>query len=84
MRKRCEPVRITPADVIVLGEFKMSLVVEAAEDEGFSVQAAPIALHELQEQPELSSLSRLGAISSGEFDKLELLYQVGLTLARSH
>jgi pSer/pThr/pTyr-binding forkhead associated (FHA) protein len=77
-------VRLNLEDVIGVGGFRISLRKDPAEDDRFRIQAGTVALDELQKSPELLPLAGPGSTTGGDFKNVELLYEVGVTLARSH
>jgi len=77
-------VLMTPNDTVQVGRFRVSLLEEIEEDERFSIQAGTVALDELQDKPGLLPLPGRGLAAAGEFKNFELLYEVGVTLARSN
>lgn len=76
--------RLTASDVVAVGEFKIRLSEDAPEDTGFSIEAGAIELNELQRKPELLPLTGTEPTAIIEVKHIELLYEVGVTLARSH
>lgn len=76
--------RFTASDVITVGEFKIRLFEDAPEDSGFSIEAGAIELNELQRKPELLPLTGTETTATVEVKHIELLYEVGVRLARSH
>jgi adenylate cyclase len=75
--------RLTPNDVITIGSFRITFQ-EESQDLPFVIRSGEIGLQDLQRDPQLLSLfggSRLQPAL--EVRGLELLYEVGMTLARS-
>ena len=77
------PVRIRPNDVIAVGAFKISLQGDPSAYDEFTIQTSTIRIDELQKKPGLFTFAQLDSKSPGELNNLELLYEVGVTLARS-
>jgi adenylate cyclase len=78
------PSRFTTGDIVSLGEFRIRLFDDAPADSGFSIEAGNIELNELQQKPELLPLSGSERTAIIGLKNVELLYEVGVTLARSH
>lgn len=74
-------VQIRPNDVIALGRFKLTLREESAER--FKIHSAPVTLEEEQKKTDLLTVIGRRSVGAGELKNIELLYEVGLTLARS-
>jgi len=75
-------VRINPNDVIAVGRFKISIREESADR--FDIRSGALTLDEAQKTPELLTFVGLPSATPSEVKNLELLYEVGVTLARSH
>jgi len=75
------PHRLSPNDVVRLGDHDLVLQEEPPEDQRFAIQAGSVEIGELQKE---SGLLRLASEESADVKNLELLYEVGVTLARSH
>ena len=70
-------------DCITVGKFRIHFREDATED-SFSIRAGEVNLQQLQDEPKLLALSGpQGSAIGGELRSLELLYEVGMTLARS-
>lgn len=78
------PACLKPGDRVTIGAFGLLLCEESAEDERFSIQPGPVELDELHKKPELLPLTNPGLAPSPDFRHIELLYEIGMTLARSH
>ena len=79
-----ERARFTASDVVAVGEFKIRWLEDAPEDAGFRIEAGAIELNELQHKPELLPLTGTEPTAAIEVKHIELLYEVGVKLARSH
>jgi adenylate cyclase len=76
-------VTLAANDAIVIGRFRI-VFREESTNVPFVIQTAAIGLQELQRDPQLLSLSGANDVASpAEVRSLELLYEVGMTLARS-
>jgi adenylate cyclase len=76
---------LRPKDVIAVGAFRISVRQESGQEDRFSIQAGTVGLDELQKKPDLNLSTLSGeAVSPNELRNLELLYEVGVRLARSH
>ncbi len=70
-------------DIIAIGGFRL-VFTEESTDVPYVIQSADIGLQELQRDPQLLSLSGGSDLQPGlEVRGLELLYEVGVTLART-
>jgi adenylate cyclase len=75
----------TAGDIVGLGEFQIHLRDDAPqEDADFSIVAGEVELNELQREPEALHLAGTEPTSTFELKNVELLYEVGVRLARSH
>ncbi len=78
------PVRLRSDDSIAIGKFVL-LFREEAADAPFTIETGAIELNELQRKPQLLAFPRAKEFASAaELRNLELLYEVGMTLAGTH
>jgi adenylate cyclase len=78
------PVNLNANDVIAIGGFRITFK-EESTDVPFVIQSADVGLEELQHDPQLLSLSGGKQLEpDAESHALELLYEMGMRLARSH
>ena len=77
-------VNLSPNDLIAIGGFRITYREESTDDP-FVIESAEIGVQELQRDPQLLSLSGGEPLQPNvEVRGLELLYEVGMTLARAH
>lgn len=75
-------VRLRTGDMVSVGGFKVRLLDEAHERERFKIEAGNVDLDRLQKDDALLELDNGGA-ADGHLKNFELLYQVGVSLARA-
>jgi adenylate cyclase len=75
-------VRLKPGGMVSLGGFKIRLLDEAREKERFKIETGKVDLDRLQKEGALLELDKADA-ADGHLKNFELLYQVGVTLARA-
>src|SRR5579884_3990241 len=73
---------LTPDDVLEVGGFTISIREEPEAEERFRIQVGTVELDELQKKPD--ALAPQVPAASTDVRNLELLYEVGVKLARSH
>ncbi len=77
------PVTLQSEDYILMGPFR--LVFREETGDKFTIQTADLDLDELQQDPQLLARSAgTEPCTPGQLRSLELLYEVGMTLAKGH
>ncbi|HEX4748029.1 MAG TPA: adenylate/guanylate cyclase domain-containing protein, partial [Bryobacteraceae bacterium] len=75
-------VHLKSGDMVSLGGFKIRFMEEAPEDERFKIEAGKVDLDRLQKEGAILELDKAEA-ADGHLKNFEILYEVGVTLARS-
>jgi adenylate cyclase len=76
--------RLTPTDQVKVGAFQLRLANDSGDSEGFDIEAGSVELDELQQKPQLLPFTGRDTGSVAELRNVELLYEIGVTLARAH
>jgi adenylate cyclase len=83
-RKVDGPVLLNAGDSIEIGQFQVIFHEEEPDDPRFTIVASDLQLDDLQNKSGLLNFAGGDASTASEVRNLELLYEVGVTLARSH